>query len=198
MWKCFWSFCFSPLYCIWKLKTDSMRKTFWIRYFFKRHRQIFNSLCGYWIEVSPRKFLPEAAEARAVLQETGGDCCHFRTLLRVSFPCPSSLPQAQPGSSASLCRGELSQALHTSSAGPAKGSIFPALYATGCSVRCAGRRWCYSQVPCLRLHHSLYGGTQLSPLLHHQSQTPQSSCHSNPAGLKSHHESMHTKPPRPS
>lgn len=109
------------------------------------------------------------------------------------FPLPL---HSAPGSSAGLRGGELRKALHTSSTGPVEGSIFPALYAIGCSMRCAGRRCCYSQVPCLRLWHSLYGGTCLSPLLHRsQSQTHQSSCHSNPAGLKSHHEPPHAKPP---
>lgn len=119
---------------------------------------------------------------------------HFRTLFRLSFPCPSILPQAALLASVGESWGKLCTLLPQVEC--FKGSIFPALYAIGCSARCAGRRCCYSQVPRLRLWHSLYRGTCLSPLLHHsQSQTHQSSCHSNPAGLKSHHEPTHAKPP---
>lgn len=74
----------------------------------------------------------------------------------------SSAPPASPGTARQRCWPARGRAALHSATDPAKGSISPALHALGCSQHRAGRRWCYSQVPCPRLQHNLYRDTHSS------------------------------------
>ena len=165
--------------------------------FFKRHRCIFNGLCGSWIQVFPRKFLP-AAEAQARLQE--------RThLLWFQDPVKGFLPLPRqpllPGTARQLCRPPRERAepsfLHPSSTGPAKGSVFPALQAVGCYVLCWQEMMLFpgslpeATAQSLR-RHLLVACPPPLPVSNPSVKLPL-----KPSSLQSHRQSTDVKPPRP-
>lgn len=161
----------------------------------KAHTHLFNSLCSYWVQVLARKFPAEAPWLTPRCRRWKGTLLlTFQDPLEGFCPLPLQPPRAQPGCAAGLRGGELGHALPqtlpraaflllympwvAASTVLAGGDAIPRFPAQG-----------YSTISTETLTHHL---------LHHcQSQTCQSGCTSNPAGLNSHHDFVYAKSPRP-
>lgn len=124
-------------------------------------------------------------------RQEGTHLSSFQDLFKGFFPLPLQPP---PGTARQLCQPSFAHFFRRS----CQGQHFSCFICHGLQhVPCRQEMMLFPGSLPEAMAQSLWRRSLVTSPHHCQSQTHQSSCHSNPAGLKSHHESMHTKPPGP-